>query len=54
MERTAINPVAVVNLGVDQAELVEGRCRELICSRELPRWLAPGRLPVPGSQASDD
>src|SRR5919204_4177214 len=33
MERTAVNPWSwSVNLGFDQAQLVEGRRRELICS----------------------
>jgi enamine deaminase RidA (YjgF/YER057c/UK114 family) len=35
MERTAVNPSPwSVNLGFDQAELVEGRRRELICSAQ--------------------
>jgi enamine deaminase RidA (YjgF/YER057c/UK114 family) len=35
MERTAVNPSSwSVNLGFDQAELVEGHRRELICSAQ--------------------
>lgn len=35
MERTAINPTSwSTNLGFDQAQLIEGRRRELICSAQ--------------------
>lgn len=35
MQRTAINPTSwSVNLGFDQAELIEGHRRELICSAQ--------------------
>jgi enamine deaminase RidA (YjgF/YER057c/UK114 family) len=52
MERTAVNPSAwSVNLGFDQAELVEGHRRELICSAQ-DAVDASGNAQHPGDMAA--
>jgi enamine deaminase RidA (YjgF/YER057c/UK114 family) len=52
MERTAVNPSSwSVNLGFDQAELVEGHRRELICSAQ-DAVDASGNAQHPGDMAA--
>lgn len=52
MERTAVNPWNwSVNLGFDQAQLVEGRRRELICSAQ-DSVDAEGNARHPGDMAA--
>ena len=52
MERTAVNPSSwSVNLGFDQAELVEGHRRELVCSAQ-DAVDASGNAQHPGDMAA--
>ena len=52
MERTAVNPWSwSVQLGFDQAQLVEGRRRELICSGQ-DAVDATGNAQHPGDMAA--